>query len=95
MMVKPPGYLRRTGVLEVNNCVLVACEVGFIEKSACTVQQAVKDELHVFANAFLVEASEKRGRTSPIKTLIVVEDLNSHSVPFLPAGQRTAAHNQK
>jgi hypothetical protein len=55
-MVEPPGYFRRAGILEVDDRVLVAVELIFIEERAGAVQQSSELELHVVANALAVKA---------------------------------------
>ena len=56
VMVEPPGDFWRTGILEVDDSVLVAVELIFIEQRSGAVDQAGEDELGVAANAFAIKA---------------------------------------
>jgi Na+-translocating ferredoxin:NAD+ oxidoreductase RnfE subunit len=47
MMVKPPGYFRRSGIFEVHDSVLVAVKIGFIKESARAMDQAGELKLRV------------------------------------------------
>lgn len=62
MMVEPPGDLRRAGVLEVDNRILLAIKLAFIEQGARTMKQASELELHVVTDAFPVKARKQRRR---------------------------------
>src|SRR5262249_23728498 len=62
MMIEPPGDLRRAGVLEIHDSVLVAIELLFIEQSAGTVQQPGKYELRLATHALPVKTGEQSGR---------------------------------
>jgi len=74
MMIKPPGNLWRSGILEVDNGVLIAVEIGFIEERARTMHQAGELEVHVRPNALAIKAGKQRGRGRPVKTFAVKKD---------------------
>ncbi len=74
VMVKPPGDLWRSGILEVDDGVLVAIKIGFIEERARAMHQAGELEVHVRPDAFAVEAGKQRGRGRPVKTFAVKKD---------------------
>src|SRR5580700_5222296 len=61
MMVEPPGDLGRRRVLEIDDGVFVAIEMGFIKQRSGAVQKAGKDEVGVFANALAIKTGEERG----------------------------------
>ena len=61
MVIEPPGNFRRTGILEIDDGILVAIEFVLVEKGTGAVQQAGVDKFHVVADAFLVEAGKKSG----------------------------------
>ena len=82
VMVKPPGNLWRTGILEIDYCVLVAIKLFLIKQGTGAMQQAGVDKLDIIANPFPVEAREERGGRSPIKTLIVIENPNFQAFPL-------------
>ena len=71
MMVKPPCNLWRSGILEVDNGILVAIKIGFIEERARAMDQPGELKVHVRPDAFAVEARKQRGRGRPVKTLAV------------------------
>jgi hypothetical protein len=73
-VIEPPGDFRRTGILEIDDGILVAVKLLLVEKSACTMQQAGIDEVHIAADSFPVEAGEQGCRGSPVKTLVVIKD---------------------
>lgn len=73
-MVEPPCNFGRTGIFEIDNCVFVAVEMGFVKKRSRAVQEAGEEEVGVFANALAIEAGEQCGGASSIETLVVVED---------------------
>ncbi len=91
MMVEPPRNLRRTGVFEVDDGVLVAVEVGLIKERPRAMQQAGEDKLSVFADALAIKAGEQRGGGSSVETLVVVEDselsINSPFTQNFPPAQ--------
>jgi hypothetical protein len=74
MMVKPPGNLGRSGILEVDDGVFVAIEVGFIEERARAMHQPGELEVHVRPDAFAVKARKQRRRGRPVKTFSVKKD---------------------
>ena len=83
MMVEPPGDLRRTGVLEIDDGIFVTIEMRFVKQRSRAMQQAGKDKAGVFADALAVEAGEERGGGSSVKALVVVEDSDFQSIPQL------------
>jgi hypothetical protein len=82
VVIEPPGYLGRWGVLEVYDRVLIAGKISFVEERPRAVQQSAVLELHVVADAFPVEAGKEGGRTGSVKALVVKENANSHIPPF-------------
>jgi len=88
VMVEPPGDFGRTGVLEIDDGVFVAIEMGFIEERSRAMQQAGEDEGGVFANALAIKTGEECGGGSTIETLVVVENSDFHSMPQLCKNSR-------
>jgi hypothetical protein len=84
VVVEPPGNFGRTGILEIDDGVLVAVELILIEQSAGSVDQAGEFEIGVAANAFAIKAGKQRGRGSSVKTFVVIEDPNSQGMPQSP-----------
>jgi hypothetical protein len=80
-MIEPPRDIRRTGILEVDDGVLVAIELLFIEQGSRTMDEASEFEVDVAADALAIEAREKRRRGSPIKAFVVIKDPNSQCIP--------------
>ena len=74
MMVKPPRNLWRSGILEVDDGILVAIKIGYIEERARAMHQPGELEVHVRPDAFAVEAGKQRRRGRPVKTLAVKKD---------------------
>ncbi len=86
VVIEPPGDFGRTGILEIDDGILVAVKLLLVEKSAGTMQQAGVDEVHIAANSFPVESGEQGGRACPVKTLVVIKDAHSQigfPYPFL------------
>lgn len=81
MMIEPPCDFGRARILEINNRVFVAIEIGFVEQSSCPVQEARESEVGIFANPFAVETGKKRSRGRPVKTLVVIKDSDSQCRP--------------
>ena len=73
-MIEPPGHARRSIVLEIDDGILVAIEIGFIEERARAMHQPGELEVHVRPDAFAVEAGKQRGRGRPVKTFAVKKD---------------------
>ena len=90
MVIEPPGNLRRTRILEVDNGIFVAIKVFLIEERARSMQQAGIDKLHIGADALAIEARKQSGGTGAIETLIVIKDSNSQvcSFPTWPTAPR-------
>jgi hypothetical protein len=82
-MVEPPGDFGRTGVLEIDDGVFVAVEMGFIKERSRAMQKAGEDEVGVFANALAIKTGEECGGGSTVETLVVVENSDFHSMPQL------------
>ena len=77
VVIEPPGDFGRTGILEIDDGILVAVELLLVEKSAGTMQQAGVNEVHIAADSFPVETAEQGGRASPVKTFVVIKDPHS------------------
>ena len=77
VVVEPPGNFGRAGIFEVDDGILVAVELLFVEQRAGAVDQAGEHEVGVAANALAVEAGEQRGGGSSVKTFVVIEDPDS------------------
>ena len=77
VVIEPPGDFGRTGILEIDDGILVAVELLLVEKSARAMQQAGVDEVHIAADSFPVEAGEQGGRGRPVKTFVVIKHPHS------------------
>jgi hypothetical protein len=78
-MVEPPGNFRGAGILEVDDGILVAIEFCFVEERSSPVQQPAENEFRVVANSLPVETRKQGRRAGAVKTLVVVEDLDSQN----------------
>src|SRR5208282_6798241 len=58
VVIEPPGNFGRTGILEIDDHILVAVELMLVEKGARAMQQSGVDEVHVTADSFPVETGE-------------------------------------
>ena len=76
VMIKPPGQLLRGQVLEIDDSVFVPAEVLQVEQRSGAMQQSLVLEFRVPANALAVETRKQRSRASPVKTSLVIEDLD-------------------
>jgi hypothetical protein len=74
MMVKPPGNFWGSGILEVDDGILIAIEICFIEERARAMHQSGELEVHSRPYAFAVEARKQRSRSRPVKTFTVKKD---------------------
>src|SRR6185437_7308562 len=74
MMVKPPGNLRRSRILKVDNGIFIAVKIGFIKERACTMHQPCELEVHIRSDAFAIEAGKQRRRGCSVKTFAVKKD---------------------
>ena len=74
VVIEPPGDFGRGRVLEVDDRVLVAGEVGLAEEGAGAVDEAAVFVLGVGTDALVVESAEERGRAGTVETLVVIED---------------------
>ena len=77
MMIEPPGDFRRTGILEIDDRILIAVEVLFVKERARTMQKPGKSEIHITAYALAVEAGKKCGRRSSVETFVVIKNSDS------------------
>src|SRR5258708_9230920 len=77
VVIEPPGDLRRAGILEIDDGILVAVKLLLVKESARAMQQAGIDEVHIAADSFPVETGEQGRRASPVKTLVVIKDPHS------------------
>src|SRR5208282_5926357 len=77
VVIEPPGDFGRTGILEIDDGILVAVELLLVEKSAGAMQQAGVEKVDVAANSFPVETREQGCRARPVKTLVVIKDPHS------------------
>ena len=81
MVIEPPGDFGRGGILEVDDGVFVADEVGFVEEGAGAVDETAVFIVGVGADALVVEAAKERSRARAIETFVVVEDPNLQENP--------------
>jgi hypothetical protein len=51
VVIEPPGDFGRTGILEIDDGILVAVELLLVEKSARAMQQAGVDEVDIAADS--------------------------------------------
>src|ERR1700691_2649733 len=83
MMIEPPGYARRSAVLEVHDCVLIAGKFGLVKERSGTMHQPVEIVVRIRADAFAMKAHEERSRACPIKAPVVIEKANLQNVMLL------------
>jgi len=77
VMIEPPGKLRRTGILEIDDGVFVAIELDVLEQRPGAMQQPGEGEFGVGANALAVKAGKQCGRGCAVETFVVIKNLNS------------------
>src|ERR1039457_6592120 len=77
VVIEPPSDIRRTGILEIDDGILVAIELFLVEKSAGAMEEAGIHEVHIAADSFLVETREERGGAGSVKKLVVIKDPQS------------------
>jgi hypothetical protein len=82
MMVKPPIDSGRRRVFEINDCVLVAVKISFVEQRASAMHQPTELKLCVVVDALLIEAGKQGGGRRAIKTFVVIKDSDFHSALF-------------
>jgi len=83
MMVKPPANFWRGRIFEIDNGVLIAIEILFIEQSPRAMHETAKLETHIIADPLPVKTGKQRSRSSAIEAFIVKEDPDLHSaLPF-------------
>ena len=80
MVIEPPCDARRGRVLEVDDSVLVACELAFVKECAGAVNQAVVGVGRAGVDALAMEPREQRCGACPIEALVVIEDANLQAV---------------
>src|SRR5882757_3522154 len=93
VVIQTPRDIRRTGIFEVDDRILVAVKIFLVEERTRPVQQAGIDEFAIAADAFAVEARKQRSRTRAVETLVVIEDPNSQVCSFLTRA-RAQGENQ-
>jgi len=76
VVIEPPGDARRSRVLEVDDGVLVASKLAFVEERAGAVNEAVVGVRRVGLDALAVKAREQRSRAGSIEAFVVVENAN-------------------
>src|SRR5579863_7867508 len=81
MVVEPPGNLRRTGILKVDDRVLVTVELVLVEQSAGAVNEAGELDFGIVADALQVEARKQGGRRGTVKAFVVIEHPHSQGRP--------------
>jgi hypothetical protein len=80
VMIEPPSNFGRTGILEINNGILVAIELSLVEQCARAVQQSGEDEVGIASNAFPVKTGKQRRGRGSIEAFVVVENLDPQSI---------------
>ena len=83
MVIEPPGYARRSAVLEVDDRVLVAGKIRLLKERSGAMHQPVKIVVRIRADAFAVKAHEERSRARSVKAPVVIENANLQTVMFL------------
>jgi hypothetical protein len=71
MMIKPPGQAVGTGILEIDDHVLVGIEQARVKQLPGAVHHALVAELCVGVNTLPVEARKHRRRAGSVKTPIM------------------------
>jgi hypothetical protein len=61
MMIEPPGNFRRGRVFEINDCVLIARELGLVEEGSGAMNQTVIRIRSAAGDALAMKASKQRG----------------------------------
>ena len=77
VMIKPPRNFWRTGILEIDDGILIAVEVFLIKERAGTMQKPGKSEIHITAYALAVEAGKKGGRRGSVEAFVVIKNSDS------------------
>jgi hypothetical protein len=78
MMIEPPGNRWRGAIFEIDNRVLIAGKILFVEQRSRAVDQSTEFILCVRCDAFAMKACKQRGGTGSIETLIVIENTYFH-----------------
>src|ERR1700693_5222358 len=91
VMVKPPRQLRRTGILEIHDGVLLAVKHSILEWLRSLVRHSGVEEFRVGMNALAVEPRKDRGGGSPVKTLVVEANANLQCMLLPPSTGTPAA----
>ena len=81
VMIEPPCDIRGTGILKIDDGVLLAIKLILVKERARPVYQAGKDEFCVTANALAVKTGKQRRRRSSVETLVVIENTDSQCIP--------------
>src|SRR5579872_830429 len=79
MMIEPPGDLRRRGVFEVNDGILIAGELALVKERPGSMHKAVVLVTSTLGNALAMKPREQRRRAGPVKALVVIKDPNLQS----------------
>src|SRR5205807_4844999 len=85
MVIEPPGNFGRWRVFKINDGILVAIKILFVEQRPCAVYKSAELKVGILANAIPVEAGKQCGRSSPVKALIVKKYPDFHSALPFPA----------
>src|SRR5262245_28008282 len=93
MMIEPPGDLRRGGVLEVHDRILLAIEQMLVEECARAVDQPGKNESGGGLYLLAVKARKQRGRSGAVETAVVEKYPDPHRSRF-PFPRRAFARPQ-
>src|SRR5262245_1876957 len=78
VVVKPPCQAFRAGILEVDDRILVAVKHSFVKELPGVMNQPEVVHLRLGIHPGLIQASEEGGRTSPVETMVVKANANSH-----------------
>ena len=94
MVIKPPRDLRRGRILEIYDRILVTGEVALIEQRTRTMQQSAEDEFRIVPDPLLVETRKQCRRASPIKTLVVIKNLDFQSISLTRRESYTTSNDR-
>jgi hypothetical protein len=75
MMIEPPGQLRRTGILKVNDGVFVAVKQTLIEELRRAMRQAGVGKFRLGMNRLPHKAREDGGRGGSVKAPVVKKNM--------------------
>jgi hypothetical protein len=89
VMIEPPGNFRRTGILEIDDGILIAVEINLVKERARPMQEPGESEIHIPAYALAVEAGKERGGRGSIEAFVVIKNSDSQLIPqFAPDFRR-------